>query len=1068
MAQELATAAECPPDGEFVELLEGGHPASVAARLQGHLAACGACRALVDELMQGEADLARILARGSPAETGGRGATIGRYRVLSLIGRGGMGDVHAAYDPELDRRVALKLLRTARSSAGARKRLMREARALGKLSHPNVVQVYDVGEHEGDVFLAMELVEGQAFDAWCRSTPAPGWRAVLAAYLDAARGLSAAHDKGVIHRDVKPSNILRGADGRVRVVDFGLAVADETPSVDEAPSPPPPAAAAVAVDASDATWPADPEGAPLAAPSANAGAVGIRTEPLTTTGALVGTPLYMAPEQYEGSRATPASDQYSLCTALYEALHGVLPFAARADARMRLGEIMAQKKAGPPAAPPAGSPVPAWVHAALARGLSPRPEDRYPSMNALIAAMIADAETDPMNPGLGAHGGLREPGAEAAGRVPRPLTPLVGREGELGEITSRVRASRLITLTGTGGIGKSRLALQVASDLAGDFAGGAWFVELAPLSDPDLVVATVASVLGVHDAPGRPPLDALVASLRSRRVFLVLDNCEHVLDAASRLADRLLQACPGLTILATSRQSLGLTGEVAWRVPSLNAEEAVALFHVRAGQKDDPATVAQICQRLDGIPLAIELAAARTRVLSVAQIAARLDDRFRLLTDGSRAALPRHRTLKAAVDWGYQLLHDEEQALLRRLSVFAGGFTLEAAEAVAGRDVLDPLANLVDKSLVVFAGRYRLLETVRQYAAERLAERGETDEARARHLDHFVALAEAAAPHIFGGDGREWVDRLEEEHDNLRAAFDFCEADPRDARRAEAALRLASALHWFWFARGHLREARERMDAALRRRALASPTVRARALVASGPLAMWVGDFTAMGPPLREGLAIARNLGDLWLSGYALANLTAAAVNTGDTAAARGLAAEAVATARAAGVAMLLCFVQYWAGTAQHAGGDLTAARRSLDEGLAIAEQLGSRAGIGHNLFRLGEVAESAGDHDEAERRYVASLRTLAGSADGWGMVQVIDAMARLSVTVGHPDRGARLFGAVEALSELIGAQVLASERRRDAVATARGMLGTPAFAAAWSEGRAQRPDQAVSLACGD
>ena len=379
--------AECPRDGEFVELLERGPVRPDDARLGAHLAACGACRALVDELMNGETELTQALVSAlaeTPITAGGtltpdeRGVrkSIGRYRVLSLIGRGGMGDVHAAYDPELDRRVALKLLRTAQSSKDARERLLREARALGRLSHPNVVQVYDVGEHEGDVFVAMELVEGQAFDAWCRGAPGPGWRAVLAAYLDAARGLSAAHEKGLVHRDVKPSNILRGKDGRVRVVDFGLAAAGEGPPVEE-------------LSAAQAS-PADAR--------------------LTATGAILGTPLYMAPEQYEGPRVGPASDQYSLCAALYEGLYGAPPFVAGPDAAARLGEIIAQKREGAPRDPPLRSPVPAWVHQAILRGLAPRPEDRYPSIPALIDALGHDPDADARRAG-------------GPGRVPRPLTP---------------------------------------------------------------------------------------------------------------------------------------------------------------------------------------------------------------------------------------------------------------------------------------------------------------------------------------------------------------------------------------------------------------------------------------------------------------------------------------------------------------------------------------------------------------------------------------------------------------------------------------------------------------------
>ncbi len=482
----------------------------------------------------------------------------------------------------------------------------------------------------------------------------------------------------------------------------------------------------------------------------------------------------------------------------------------------------------------------------------------------------------------------------------------------------------------------------------------------------------------------------------------------------------------------------------------------------------------RFCERLDGIPLAIELAAARTRALSVAHIAARLDDRFRLLTGGSRTALPRHRTLKAAVDWGYQLLTDEEQALLRRLSVFAGGFSLEAAEAVAGGDVLDPLTGLVDKSLVAFhdgaasgpepfAGRYRLLETVRRYAAELLDARAETEDARARHADYFVGLCREAEPRIFGGESdRVRIQRLEGENDNLRAAFDWCHADEA---RAEAALSLAASLHWFWFARGHLREGRARMAASLPLRARAAPLVRAQALAAAGYLAMWVGDYDGMRGHLRECLALARALGDPRLSAYALTGLGAADSLLGDPAAARGALASAVALARAPAQESMLVFALYWLGAAEHEQRDLASARASLDEGLALARRIDLRPGVGHILFRLGEVTESAGDHDAARLRYVESLSAMEETADRWGQATVLDALGRLAVTAGQAQRGARILGAASALCELIGASVLSGAGHHRAVADARSALGDRAFAEAWGEGRALPLDQALAYA---
>jgi eukaryotic-like serine/threonine-protein kinase len=388
----------CPPDRELVELVEGRLAGSAAARLSEHVAGCSACGAFFAVLSTGEraaggttATTARIAravleGRGAPAtgEILGRGASIGRYLILSLLGRGGMGEVYAAYDPELDRRVAVKLLHTARGAEGARRRLTREARALGKLSHPNVVQVHDVGEHEGDVFVAMELVDGPSLDAFCEGPPQPSWEEVLAAYLDAARGLAAAHEKGIVHRDVKPSNLLRGKDGRVRVADFGLAAAradDASPGREagdasaDAPDAAPGRAAGGDVTPLEETIPALSDSDDDAQ--------------LTATGAILGTPLYMAPEQYEGL-VSAASDQHSLCTALYQGLYGVLPFELQPGAR--LFAILTRKNAGPPPAPPAGTLVPPRIFRALARGLAPRPEDRFPSMDALAAALRAEPD----------------------------------------------------------------------------------------------------------------------------------------------------------------------------------------------------------------------------------------------------------------------------------------------------------------------------------------------------------------------------------------------------------------------------------------------------------------------------------------------------------------------------------------------------------------------------------------------------------------------------------------------------------------------------------------------------
>src|SRR5262245_42819181 len=416
--------------------------------------------------------------------------------------------------------------------------------------------------------------------------------------------------------------------------------------------------------------------------------------------------------------------------------------------------------------------------------------------------------------------------------LPRQLTRFIGREQAIVEVKRLLASSALLTLTGSGGCGKSRLALQVGADLLEEYADSVWLVELAALSDPERVPQTVATALGVRELPGRPLIQTLIDSLCPKQLLLLLDNCEHLLSACTQLTERLLQACPQVRVLASSREALGLLGEQSYRVPSLSLPdprqlppwerlpefEAVQLFTDRAVLSQasfavteaNAAAVVAVCRRLDGIPLAIELAAARVKALPVEKLNERLDDMFRLLTGGSRTALPRQQTLRALIDWSYDLLSPPERALLRRLSVFAGGWTLEAAEAVCvgdgieGWEVLDLLTSLVEKSLVLYEegegeGRYRLLETVRQYARDRLLEAGESEAAREQHCDWFLALAEEAEPQLW----REvaWVERLEREHDNLRTALEWCAASS-----PETGLRLAGALHWFWHIRGHFTE----------------------------------------------------------------------------------------------------------------------------------------------------------------------------------------------------------------------------------------------------------------------
>jgi predicted ATPase/DNA-binding SARP family transcriptional activator len=733
------------------------------------------------------------------------------------------------------------------------------------------------------------------------------------------------------------------------------------------------------------------------------------------------------------------------------------------------------------------------------------------------------------------------PSVPAPRRLPIPLTELVGREEALIEIESRLQRARLVTLTGAGGVGKTRLALAVAETAAAHYPDGVCLTEFAALSDPRLVTQILAGALNLREQAGRPLEETLAEFLKSRRMLLVLDNCEHLLEACAQLAQALLSSAPGLRVLATSRQALGITGEVAWRVPSLSAPdparlhargsdtvrevstyEAVRLFveRVEASQKQflltdkNALAVAQVCHHLDGIPLAIELAAACVRSLSVEEINGRLDDRFHLLTGGSRTALPRQQTLRAMMDWSYDLLTAQEKVLLHRLSVFAGGWTLAAAEAVCGGEgieeweLLDLLTSLSDKSLALYEeregqGRYNLLETVRQYAGERLEASGEVERVQERHLAYFLALAEQSEPHLRGPEQGMWLARLEGEHDNLRGALGWCQGQEE---QAEAGLRLTTALCRFWEVRGYLSAGRAYLTEALSRVGTAERTqARAKALNGAGLLAYYQGDYGTARALHEESLAIKRELGDRQGIAQSLLNLGLMAFSQGDYKAARALSGESLAIHRELGdkrgIAMSLNIL----GLVADNQGDYGTAKALYEETLAINRELGHKRGISVALCNLGQLARRAGDYAQAHRLLTECLeldRQLgmkggglfgelgrlaadmgdAAQARRWfaqalrehretgqlrDTAEDLEGFARLARLQSDWERAARLWGAAESLREATGTPLTPEEQKeyeRDQAAV-REALGEAAFEAAWSAGRAMTMEHAIEEA---
>ena len=624
--------------------------------------------------------------------------------------------------------------------------------------------------------------------------------------------------------------------------------------------------------------------------------------------------------------------------------------------------------------------------------------------------------------------------------LPSQLTSFIGREKEIETVKHLIAphgGGRLLTLTGAGGSGKTRLALQVAYATLDVFPDGVWFIDFAPLTDQALVPQSLLTTLGLSEQAGRSTLAIVSDFLQPKQALLILDNCEHLIQACAQLAETLLRACPTLHILATSREALGVAGETPYLVPTLTTPdpthasldtlpqyEAVRLFVERAQTVwpgfaltvDNMPAIAQVCHQLDGIPLTIELAAARVKALRVEQIASRLEDRFRLLIRGARTDLPRHQTLHALIDWSHDLLAETERALFRRLAVFAGRWTLDAAEAVCVGDdveadaVLDLMTQLVNKSLVISErvqgkdARYHMLETIRQYASERLLEANEGEQLRNRHLDFFLQWAERAEPKLHGPEQLEWLDQIETELDNLRAALEW---DLAQAEHGEASLRLASALLSFWSLRGRVSEGRVWLDRALKSSAAsAASIVRAKALHAAGYLARLHGDTMAARALLEASIDLWRALGPVGNTGLAqtLANLAEVMRRLGDPAAARSLASEAVALCREQGERWNLAYALSSLGYALRDQEEFALARSVLNESVTLWQDLGDLWGLRVAISYRGDVALREGDYKLAHDHQAKCITIAQQLRDTEGLALALEDFGIAALNMG--DRG--------------------------------------------------------------
>jgi predicted ATPase/DNA-binding CsgD family transcriptional regulator len=694
--------------------------------------------------------------------------------------------------------------------------------------------------------------------------------------------------------------------------------------------------------------------------------------------------------------------------------------------------------------------------------------------------------------------------------LPLELSSFIGREREIVEVKRLLGDTRLVTLTGPGGSGKTRLALALAQDLVEEFEDGAWWVELASLSDPELVPKAVASALGMREVPASSLTAALVENLKLKNMLLILDNCEHLLEGCAVLADSLLRTCPDLEIVSTSREALRISGETTWLVLGLSLPdqedappvgelagyEAIRLFVERAKAVDagfalterNASAVARLCQKLDGIPLAIELAAARVRMLSVEQISEQLENSLGLLTTGSRVAALRHQTLRATLEWSYELLNEAERTFYGRLSVFAGGCDLEAAETVGAGgsikegEVLDLLSSLVDKSLVVAeAGeegvpRYRMLEPIRQYALERLMETGEADEARCRHAAFFVALAEEARPKLRAEPQVEWLQRLDRENANLRAALSWAFS----ADDIPTAARLGWALWQFWWTRNYQPEGERWMEPILARKSELPPRLRARAIIAYTAMAYGQGDSEVVERYSEELMELSREVGrDAHVEAYAHVGFGLVATLRGDFEAAPEHLEVALPLLRESGDDATAALTHISLGTTVLLlQGDQEGARQRFEEGLALSRSLGDRVSECIGLFNLAQLALAGGHYEASHSRFAEGISPSEELGDRGNIAYILEGLGIVAGARNEAGRAARLLGASEALISAIGLRDhtyyrsdphLYEHIKRSLYerieAKVRAAIGEAAFEAAKEEGRDMSPERAIEYA---
>ncbi len=958
------------------------------------------------------------------------GQKLGKYKIVSRLGSGGMGEVFLADDLTLGRRAALKFLSAdLAADAEHRSRFIREARAASALSHPAICTVYQIEIDAQPPYIAMEYAEGETLaDMIARRRR--GAKQVVELAIQAAEALSEAHAAGIIHRDIKPANMVISERGRLKILDFGLAKV--------------------------ISGPIDPSASVL----------------ITATGIVLGTASYMSPEQARGFELDGRTDIWSLGICMYEALTGQQPFAAETTTDT-LAAILTKTPLSPGSF---FSDISTAVENVVLKCIAKDPAERYQTASELLGVLsrlkeelhrtedISGSEQEAVTAALDLatteFAGVIT-GKDLLERNARPnnlsgdLPRMVGRERETAEILELLRdpANRLITMTGIGGTGKTRLSRAVAEAALADHSDGVFFVELSTVADPQLVAAAVAQPLGIRDEGSRPVAELLTGFLREKQLLLVLDNFEQVAEAASLIGELLL-ACPRLKILITSRFLLRLSAEVEYIVPPLamplggasaaQDNEAVSLFIERAAAakpafkptEENLPIIADICRRLDGLPLAIELAAARIRILSPQAILAKLANRLNLLSGGTRDLPARQQTMRGAVEWSYQLLEPAEQALFRRLAVFNGGFRMEHAESLvadrsdlsSGPEVFELISSLLDKSLLLSRNadldeiRFSMLEVVRDFAFEELAANGEFAATSGRHALLFTELAEYAEPFVQAAQSAEWLDRLAEENANLSSAMRW--AVEHDALLA---VRLATSLRNYWLLHGHLNEGFRWLRAALD--LAESDAQQLKLLSGLGLAARFKGDLETAAEAYRRGLELGRRNDDkkgiaLSLRGSGLVDLQRGDVRSAEENFSLGLAISRELKDDF-GIAISLSFL----GDVYRTEGRYAEAIPLFTESVELFRKVDNKSAVSDALNNLATAEFSQGDLANAEGHLRSALEIAGELGNKITLSFSLDGFAALAAKLGEYERAAYIAGAADYLRRSIGYQIEPAER---------------------------------------